>query len=658
MTSNHKNHQKPSFSIRKTTPKKLTFTDKIVEGVIQINQFGKGFVMSSNYEKDIEISPRNINTALNGDTVSVKIASQLSVNNRTQGVVEAVLRRKQIYFIGRLVFQRKRILFVPETQYTLPIFIVERSSIPSGLDNNELIVVEFKKWEKDQKPICHFLHTCEDWSQTKIAYQKILMAQGFASEFPKSVLKEADTIHKKQSFKITKSRKDFRDTLTLTIDPDDAKDFDDAISFKQIDKHLFEIGVHIADVSHFVNEKSEIDDYAKLSTTSVYLPGKVIPMLPEVLSNDICSLVPYEDRFCFAAIFQITDKGEVKKIDFHKTCICSNRRFTYNEVQQIIDTKEGAFKEEILMLHQITQIIRKQRCDHGAINFSSQDLQIKLDGNFYPTDILVKESSASHELIEELMLLANKYVATFVHETIKKELNFPFRIHDKPDENKLDIFIQFAKQKGYKISKNTPQEISESFNKMLEQTKGKQESSVLETIGIRSMAKAQYDVKNIGHFGLGFPYYCHFTSPIRRYPDIMVHRILQDILEGKYKSDKEIKKQCVICNDRERAAMECERSAIKYKIIEFVQFKIGEEFDAVVSGVSSSGFWAESLLYHAEGFVSKESFDKENNFLFVEKEFMLYNKSSHQKIQMGDKLKVKLINASLETLKVDYLWIQ
>ncbi|MGL4347639.1 MAG: ribonuclease R family protein [Chitinophagaceae bacterium] len=649
---------KPNFSEKKVPPKKVIFTDKIVQGIIQINQFGKGFVSSAGYTKDIEISSRNLNTALNGDTVKVKIATSLGNNNRIQGKVDEVITRKQNHFIGKLVFQRKKILFFPESSYRIPIFLVERSSLPLKIDNNELIVVEFKRWAKNEKPMCYFLHTCANWSKTKIAYQKILMAQGFGTEFSDAVMQEAETFHKKQFFKIEKKRKDFREFTTFTIDPDDAKDFDDAISFKKIEKNLFEIGVHIADVTHFVKENSAINEHAEQTTTSVYLPGKVIPMLPEILSNNICSLVPYEDRFCFAAIFQITEQGIIKKVDFSKTCISSNRRFTYNEVQCIIDTKEGDFKEEILSLYEITQHLRKQRMKHGAINFSSQDLQIKLDENFYPTAVIQKESSTSHELVEELMLLANREVAKFVHEKINKELYFPFRIHDQPDESKLDVFIQFAKQKGYKILKNTPQEISDSFNKMLQESKGKPECSVLQTIGIRSMAKAQYDIKNIGHFGLGFPYYCHFTSPIRRYPDVIVHRILESILEDKYKSEKELKKQCLICNDRERAAMECERAAIKYKIIEFIQSKIGEEFEAIVCGVSSSGFWAESLLYRAEGFVSKENFDSKNNFVFMEKEFMLYNKSSNEKIQMGDKIKVKLINASLETLKVDYLWVK
>ena len=390
----------------------------------------------------------------------------------------------------------------------------------------------------------------------------------------------------------------------------------------------------------------------------MYLPDRVNPMLPEHISNELCSLRPHEDKLTFSAIFQTNENGEVKQYWLGRTVIHSDHRYTYEDVQQIIETKEGLHKNEILLLNDIAQKLRKKRFSKGAINFSSQEVRFQLDEKGVPIGIIVKESKESHQLIEEFMLLANRTVAENIakQHVNKKPIPFPYRVHDQPDEEKLAPFIQYAKRYGHSFDISSPQAIAHSFNGMLADAHGKPEQHVLEQLGIRTMAKAIYTPENIGHYGLAFEHYCHFTSPIRRYPDVLVHRVLQTVLDGSPMIDKKMTEKCKHTSERERAAMECERAGNKYKQVEFLQSHIGETFEGVVSGVTSFGFFVETVEHKCEGLVSIVSLSDFDDFRLVESEYSLVGRRSGRIFKMGDKVTVTLVAANLEKRQLDFEW--
>ena len=454
-------------------------------------------------------------------------------------------------------------------------------------------------------------------------------------------------------------RKDCRDILTFTIDPNDAKDFDDAISVRNLDNGNYEIGVHIADVSHFVKPGSLLDKVAYERATSVYLPDRVNPMLPEKISNELCSLRPHEDKYTFSAIFQINNRAEIKHSWLGRTVIHSNHRFTYDEVQEIIEKKDGLHYKPIMLLNDLAQKFRRERFRKGAINFSSQEVRFQLDEKGKPIGIVIKESKDAHKLIEEFMLLANRTVAEYVSKIKinKLPVPFPYRIHDTPDDEKLKPFIAFAKKFGYVFDMHDEAAVAASFNKMLKEVQGKPEQHVLEQLGIRTMAKAVYTSSNIGHYGLGFEHYCHFTSPIRRYPDVMVHRILQECLEKNLKIDKKMDEKCKHCSDRERKAMEAERAGNKYKQVEFMQQYLGEEFDGIISGVAAFGFFVETVLHKCEGMVTVRDLSEHDDFRLDETDYALVGLRTKRKFRMGDKVCIKVVAANLGKRQLDYEWV-
>ena len=492
-----------------------------------------------------------------------------------------------------------------------------------------------------------------------LAMKEILIQQGFSIVFHDDVLEESERIPEQITEDEIKSRRDIREILTFTIDPDDAKDFDDALSFQRIDKDYIEIGVHIADVSHYIEEDSALDTSAYERATSVYLPDRVVPMLPERLSNGLCSLRPHEEKLTYSCVFKMNKEGEIKETWIGRTVIKSNHRFSYEDVQKIIDNQTGLYDKEVLVLHQLAQTMRKVRMKEGAINFSSQEVRFKLDELGKPIGIVIKESTASHQLIEEFMLLANRTVAEKVSKVkvSNKSLPFPYRVHDQPDEDRLIPFVEFAKKYGYNFMTKTPAQIASSFNEMLVKVKGLPEQRVLEQMGIRTMAKAIYTSKNIGHYGLGFEDYCHFTSPIRRYPDILVHRVLTGVLSGDPEVDKKMEQKCQHCSERERAAMDAERASNKYKQVEFMKQYLGEEFDAVISGVASFGFWAETVDHKCEGLVSATSLLDYDDFVYYESEYALIGKRSNWAFRIGDPVKIKVISANLTKRQLDYEWM-
>jgi ribonuclease R len=412
-------------------------------------------------------------------------------------------------------------------------------------------------------------------------------------------------------------------------------------------------------VSHYVETGSVLDDEAYQRATSVYLPDRVNPMLPERISNELCSLRPNEDKLTFSAVFTITSRAEVKDYWLGRTVIHSDQRFAYEDVQEIIEKQEGKYKEEVLVLHDLAQRLRKQRIKKGAINFSSVEVRFKLDEKGKPIGITIKESKESHQLIEEFMLLANRTVATHVSKIKfkKKPVPFPYRIHDTPDKEKLAPFVLFAKKYGHHFDTKTPEGIAASFNLMLHDVRGKPEQHVLEQLGIRTMSKAVYATENIGHYGLGFSNYCHFTSPIRRYPDVLTHRILQEVLDEQIQVHQKLDDQCKYCSERERAAMDSERASNKYKQVEFMKEFVGDEFDGVISGVAAFGFWVETVEHKCEGLVSINSLMEYDDFRHIESDYALVGRRSGRSFRMGDKVRIKVVSANLAKRQLDYEWV-
>ena len=627
-------------------------------GKLDITRSGIGFVLVENMLKDVLVRPQNFNTALHGDEVKVEITKD-NPNGRSEGKVTEILKRNQVTFMGHIQINNNFGFFVPDTDKPMPDIFIAQENL-NGAKDKDRVVAKMLRWEKtDKRPVGEVVSILSNVEPNDLAMKEILLEHGFPLEFPDEVMEEAARLNDIISADEIKRRKDCRSILTFTIDPVDAKDFDDAISIRKLENDNYEIGIHIADVSHYVVPETALDEEAYHRATSVYLPDRVSPMLPEEISNVLCSLRPHEDKLTFSCIFQMDEKGKVKHHWIGRTIIHSDHRFTYEDVQDIIEKGEGEYAPEVLLLHKISQRLRKKRFDKGAINFSSQEVRFKLDEKGKPIGIVIKESKESHQLIEELMLLANRTVAEYVAK-IKandKPIPFPYRIHDNPDEEKLKPFIEFARKFGHKFNTDTPEKVAASFNTMLADLAGRPEQHVLEQLGIRTMAKAIYTAANIGHFGLGFEHYCHFTSPIRRYPDVMVHRILHQCLMDMPVIDKKMDSKCKHTSERERAAMESERAANKYKQVEYLMNHIGEEFDGVVSGVASFGFWVETVEHKCEGLVSLNSLNAFDEFRHIEEDYCLVGKRSGRKFQMGDKVRIKVMNANLDKRQLDYEWV-
>lgn len=625
---------------------------------MEITRSGMGFVVVEGEDADILVRPSDFNTAMHGDTVRVRVKEESG--RRRQGVIVHVSERKQSEFIGRLEMSKGFAFFVTAGDKKGPdIFVPEKAF--NGATEADRVVVRVKEWQSEsgKRPVGEVVSILEAEDVNDAAMKEILLETGFPIEFPDDVMEEAARIPDAIPEEEIQARKDFRSTLTFTIDPVDAKDFDDAISIKVLKTGNYEIGVHIADVSHYVQPDTALDEFAYKKATSVYLPDRVNPMLPEHISNVLCSLRPKEDKLTFSAVFEMTPKGAVKKYWLGRTVIHSNHRFTYEQAQEIIEQETGPYADEVLLLNSIAQRLRKKRFEHGAINFSSQEVRFKLDEKGKPIGIVVKENKEAHQLIEEFMLLANKYVAQHVSEieVAKKPVPFAYRVHDLPNEEKMLPFMAFAKKFGHKFDTSSPEKIAESFNQMLRDVHGKPEQHVLEQLGIRTMAKAAYTTENIGHYGLGFENYCHFTSPIRRYPDVLVHRVLDEVLRNNVQPDKKMDAKCKHCSERERAAMEAERAANKYKQVEYMKDFVGEEFDGVISGVSAFGFWVETVEHKCEGMVSTTSLAEYDEFRLVDTDYSLVGMRSGRKFRMGDRVRIQVVSANLEKRQLDYAWV-
>ena len=644
-------------------PKKTTKNSKnpdagkqVFKGRLEVTRSGMGFVVVDGQDQDIMVKRDRMLNALDGDEVRVEVRGYKDNNKRPEGEIIDVVRRKQSEFSGRVEVHPHFAFLVPDSE-KIPVDIYVPLHLLNGAHHGDTAIARIVEWTgKTKNPVGEIVSVLTNESVNEQAMLGLLVENGFPLTFPDDVLEDAARYPEGVDKAEIKKRLDMRSTLTVTIDPVDAKDFDDAISFKALKGGLYEVGVHIADVSHYIAPDSALDKEAYRRATSVYLPDRVSPMLPERLSNELCSLRPNEEKYTFSVIFVLNKEGKVKEHHIAKTVIHSDRRYAYEEVQEIIEGADGDNAKELLILNEMAQSIRAERFKKGAINFSSQEVRFKLDETGKPIGIVIKESKQAHQLIEEFMLLANRTIAEYVGGIIYKDkpVPFPYRVHDVPDEDKLKLFTMFAGNFGVRFDLSSADSIARSFNKMLETVQGKPEQHVLEQLGIRTMSKAVYTTENIGHYGLGFAHYCHFTSPIRRYPDVLVHRILFQCLEKDIHPIKQLEAQCRHCSDQERRAMETERTANKYKQVEFMQDYVGDEFDAVISGVATFGFWAETVAHKCEGMVSVNDLADFDYFEFRESEYALVGRSTGLRFAMGDKVKVRVAAANLAKRQIDY----
>lgn len=627
-------------------------------GTIEITRSGNGYVEVEGRKTDILVRPQDFNKAMDGDIVRVKLKHQHN-KKREEGVISEIVKRKMTEFVGRIEVSEDFAFFVASTEKPMPDFYIKKENL-NGAKDNDHVIAKLLSWDKrDRKPEGKVMSVLEMKNPVDLAMKEIIIQNGFSINFPEEVTQAANQLDSEISGKEVKRRRDFRDVLTMTIDPADAKDFDDALSLRTLENGDHEIGVHIADVSHFVTEGGVLDKEAYSRATSVYLPDRVVPMLPEKISNELCSLRPHEEKYCFSAVFVISPKFKIKDVWMGRTLIKSDHRFSYEEVQEIIDSGEGIYKDEVFTLNAIARHFRKERFQKGAINFSSSEVKFLLDAEGRPRGIVLKESKEAHQLIEEFMLMANREVATRVQKTKvnKEDIPFPYRIHDAPDIEKLRPYVAFARKFGYQFDMKDEKAIARSFNQLLNDVKGKPEQLVLEQLGIRTMAKAAYSTENIGHYGLAFENYCHFTSPIRRYPDIMVHRVLQEVLDNHVRIDKKMEDKCKHCSERERAAMEAERAGNKYEQVLYMSDKVGEEMDGVISGVSSFGFWVETINEKCEGLVSIRDLSDYDEFRHDELEYCLVGMRTGKKFRMGELVHVRLVAANLDKRQLDFEWL-
>ncbi|MBN1116760.1 MAG: ribonuclease R [Bacteroidales bacterium] len=628
-------------------------------GKIDITSAGYGFVTTDSLEDDVFIAKSNLNKALHGDMVKVYLYAHRK-SRKFEGEVVEILERARETFVGIVEILDKYAFFEPDSkQMPYDLFIpLEKLN---GAKNGQKVVAKITDWpSKVKNPYGEVVEVLGNQGEHETEIHAILAEFELPYKFLKEVEEEAEKIPLEISQEEYAGRKDFRGTTTFTIDPDDAKDFDDALSIKKLDNGNWEIGVHIADVSHYVKPKTILDDEALERATSVYLVDRVVPMLPEHLSNYICSLRPDEEKLCFSAVFELTEGARIISEWFGKTIIKSDRRFTYAEAQNIINTGEGDFAAEVLKLNELAIELRDNRFSNGAISFERDEVKFDLDEKGKPIRVYFREHGLSNELVEEFMLLANKRVAEFIGNKPNKSerKTFVYRIHDKPNPEKLQKFNRVLNKFGHKLLLSSDNAISNTLNKVLTDVKGKPEQDLVETLAVRSMAKAVYSCGNIGHYGLAFPYYTHFTSPIRRYPDIMVHRMLFDYLNGgESKSKTKYEKLCKHSSDQEQLATEAERASIKFKQVEFMQDKIGKVFDGLISGVSEYGIFVEIIENKCEGLVSiRELMD--DFYEYDDDNYWLMGRHSGKIYQLGDKVKVEVLRANLQKKQLDYIFVE
>lgn len=632
----------------------------ILEGKFERRSNGKNFFIPDEDELKIFVAERNSAHAMDGDRVRIQILARRKGRDPEGEVVE-ILERKQTRFVGILEVQKQFAFLLMDSKILANDIFIPKDKLKGGKSGDKAIV-EIIEWpDRAKNPIGKVIDILGVAGENNSEMNAILAEYGLPYKYPQKVEDAANKIPEEITPDEIARREDFRNTITFTIDPRDAKDFDDALSIKQLKNGNWEVGVHIADVTHYVQEGDIIDKEGENRATSIYLVDRTIPMLPERLSNGLCSLRPHEDKLCYAVVFELDENANIKKHRIGRTVIHSVRRFTYEEAQEIIEGSEGDFKDEILKLNELAIKLRNKRFENGAIAFDRHEVRFEIDEKGKPISVYFKYAKESNKMIEEFMLLANKTVAEFVGKTPKnkKAKTFVYRIHDLPNQDKMENLSEFIRRFGYKIKPDgSKTAVSKSINHLLDEVSGTPEENLISTIAIRAMAKAVYSTDNIRHYGLAFDYYTHFTSPIRRYPDMMVHRLLTRYLNGGRSVSKPLyEEKCKHSSDMEQLAASAERASIKYKQVEFMSDKLGEVFDAVISGITEWGLYAEINENKCEGMIPIRDLD-DDFYEFDEKNYCLRGRRNKKEYLLGDPIKIRVARANLERKQLDFQLVQ
>jgi ribonuclease R len=631
-----------------------------MEGIFQRKSNGKNSFIPDGGGEPIFIAERNSRHAMNNDRVRICFLAKRK-HHDAEGEVIEILERANDTFVGTLEVAKSYAFLITENRTLANDIFIPKDKLKGGKDGDKAVVKVVEWPEKAKNPIGQVIDILGVAGENTTEMHAILAEYGLPYVYPAAVERAADRIADDITEEEIAKREDFRKVTTFTIDPKDAKDFDDALSARKLDNGLWEVGVHIADVSHYVKEGGIIDKEAEKRATSVYLVDRTIPMLPERLCNMLCSLRPHEEKLAYSVIFTMNDKAEVISSHIAHTVIYSDRRFTYEEAQNIIETGEGDYKDEILALDTLAKKLREKRFANGAINFDRYEVRFEIDEKGKPISVYFKESKDANKLVEEFMLLANRTVAETIGKVGKgkKAKVFPYRIHDLPDPEKLDNLSQFIARFGYKLrTSGSKSDISKSINGLLDNVHGKKEENLIETVSIRAMQKARYSTHNIGHYGLAFDYYTHFTSPIRRYPDLMVHRLLTRYLDGgRSVSESKYEDLCEHSSMMEQTAASAERASIKYKQVEFMSERLGMEYEGVISGVTEWGLYVEINENKCEGMIPLRDLD-DDYYEFDEKNYCLRGRRKHRVYSLGDDIKIKVARANIEKKQLDFALVE
>lgn len=632
---------------------KVTRSKIVQEGTIDIISSGAAFVTVKGQPRDVYVPERYLNNALHQDIVEIEVTSA-SFGRRPEGKVLRVISRNRTTFIGHFqLIKHYALVEINDGKVSISARVLPKNY--NGADDHDMVIVEIYDFGDQEKGklFGRVLSVIDKENRNDFEMNSILVQNGFNIEFSPEAIKEAANLSDEITERDLAERRDLREKNIFTIDPEDAKDFDDALSYEVDDAGMIEIGVHIADVTHFVKEHTALDKEAFKRSTSVYLVDRVCPMLPERISNELCSLRPEEDKFCFSAIFRFDREYQLKDQWFGKTLIHSKRRFTYEEAQEIIETRTGDFSDELHALNQLAQFLRKRRFEEGSIDFDSDEVRFVLDEQKKPIAVKKKERKESHKLVEEFMLLANRKVAKYVAKKSRNTIPFIYRSHDVPDPERLIELALLAAEFGIKLNMDTPRQIAESLNRLTSESSNQDVLSVLRPMAIRSMAKAVYSTERIGHYGLGFDYYTHFTSPIRRYSDILSHRILYKNLTEEYRvKEQELEEMCIYISGRERSAINAERESIKFKQVEYLYEHIGEELDGIIRSIIERGMFIELVESQADGMVRFDKFDE--SFSLHPARIKATGNKSGKIYRIGDRVRVRVDEVDLEKKQIEF----